>query len=349
MSRDVVVVGVGARTHTGLNALQATLAVRAGKLLPTPCHIRDRHGDEIGFCCAPIDERIKGLMRFVALAVPPLIHATREWAAVERAQRGAPPALPAILALPYTRRPGFDARISAELFPWLQQEAQVTLDPQLSRLVCEDRGGGVRAFQHAVELITAQKAEFVLVGGVDSFFDPRSLEALDEARRLHALEAENGIIPGEGAAMVLLAHRSAVRGLAPLATFAGAALEHEPSPIDSGQPCHAVGMSAALRKAAGSDHQSRLVPWVLTDVGNERHRVDEWQVAFARMFRVFTHEVVHDQPLLFTGEIGAASAAMLVAMACVRWTIGTALGDLAMIATHSDGPERGALLLQKAA
>jgi 3-oxoacyl-[acyl-carrier-protein] synthase-1 len=107
-------------------------------------------------------------------------------------------------------------------------------------------------------------------------------------------------------------------------------------------------MSAALRTAAGAEYQSRQVPWVLTDVGNERHRVDEWQVAFTRMFRVFTHEVIHDQPLLMTGELGAASAAMLAAMACVRWTIGAALGDQAMIAAHSDGHERGALLLRAA-
>jgi 3-oxoacyl-[acyl-carrier-protein] synthase-1 len=349
MTRDVVIVGVGARTHAGLNALQATLAVRAGKILPRPCHMRDRKGDEIGFCQAPIDERVKGLMRFVALAAPPLIHATRDWVARERARAGPPQALPAVIALPYAKRAGFDPRLRAELFPWLQQRTDVTLDPKLSRLVFEDRGGGVRAFQAAVELIESRQAEVVLVGGVDTFFDPRVLEELDEARRLHALEAENGVIPGEGAAMLLLAHRGAARDLSPLASLGGVAVESEPNPWDSGRPCLAVGMSAALRRAAGDEHRSRRVPWVLTDVGNERHRVDEWQTAFTRMFRAFSHEVVHDQPLLLTGEVGAASAALLAAMACVRWTIGTALGDAAMIATHSDGHERGALLLRRAA
>ncbi len=348
-SGDVVIVGVGARTHAGLNALQATLAVRAGRVLPTPCHMRDRRGDEIGFCRAPIDERVKGLMRFVALAGPPLIHATRDWVNRERARGGAPVALPAVISLPYSRRAGFDRRLTTELFPWLQQRTEVTLDPRLSRLVCEDRGGGVRAFQVGAELIASRRAEAVLVGGVDTLFDPRALEQLDEARRLHALDAENGILPGEGAAMLLLAHRSALQGLTPLATIEGVAVEQEPNPWDSERPCLAVGMSAALRRAAGDDYQRRLVPWVLTDVGNERHRVDEWQIAFTRMFRVFKHEVVHEQPLLLTGEVGAASAGMLAAMACVRWSIGAALGDQAMIATHSDGSERGALLLQRAA
>jgi 3-oxoacyl-[acyl-carrier-protein] synthase-1 len=56
---------------------------------------------------------------------------------------------------------------------------------------------------------------------------------------------------------------------------------------------------------------------------------------------------VHDQPLLKTGDVGAASAPLLVAMASVLWQVGAGRADCAVVATHSDGPERGAVLLSE--
>ena len=59
---------------------------------------------------------------------------------------------------------------------------------------------------------------------------------------------------------------------------------------------------------------------------------------------VFDADVVHEQPLLKTGDLGAASAAMLLVMASVRWQTGCAAGDSVLVATHSDGPERGVVI-----
>jgi 3-oxoacyl-[acyl-carrier-protein] synthase-1 len=82
----------------------------------------------------------------------------------------------------------------------------------------------------------------------------------------------------------------------------------------------------------------------MTDVVNERHRVDEWSYAMARAHEAFDREVVHDQPLLKTGDLGAASAAVLLAIAVTRWESRCAIGDCVLLGLHSDGHERGALL-----
>jgi 3-oxoacyl-[acyl-carrier-protein] synthase-1 len=342
-----VVIGVGARTHAGLTALQATLATRAGKMRPRESHLVDRHGEPISMCRLPsIADDVSGLHRFVALGAPALMQAT--WPRRERQTRlgQAMPVLPVVVALPSTSRPGFDRRLERELFPWLQERAGFPLDPQRSALITRDRGGGVEAFRWAMQLLD-HGSDAVVVGGIDSYFDPDCLEWLDAEYRLHALGTENGFIPGEGAAFLLLVRRSRTSGARRLGSIVGAAVVDEPRPYGSEEPCHGLGMSKAILDAAAGLAQARQVPWILTDVANERHRVDEWQLAASRSFRCFTEDVRHDQPLLRTGDVGAASAAMLVAMACTHWEIGSGRGDMALIATHSDGHERGAMVLAR--
>ncbi len=344
---DIVVCGVGARTHAGLTALQATLAVRAGKMRPRASHLSDRHGEPIAVCrVASIGDDVQGLSRFVALASAPMIQATHAARSADGTLQRATPPLPVVLAIPSPRRPGFDARLSRELLPALHAETGISIDAARSQLVAADRGGGIVAFRTATALL-GDGVDRVLVGGVDSYFDPDVLEWLDQERRLHGLETENGFIPGEAAAFVLLSRRSRVGGLHRSASLVGAAIEDEPRPYGSAEPCQALAMSHAIKLATGPFERTRSIPWVLTDVVNERHRVDEWQLAFARKFQAFTPDVAHDQPLLKTGDVGAASAALLVVMACVQWDAGGGRGDAAMVAAHSDGAERGVLLLAR--
>lgn len=340
-----VIVGLGARTHAGLNAQQVTLATRAGKMRPRESHLVDRHGEPVSTCRMPsIADDVMGLQRFVALGAPALMQASWPWRENHvRFGRSVPP-LPIVVALPSTYRPGFDRRLERELFPWLQEKVGFALDAQRAALCTKDRGGGVQAFQWAMALLD-QGADAVAVGGIDSYFDPDCLEWLDAEYRLHALETENGFIPGEGAAFVLLTRRSRTSGLRKLASIVGCGLVDEPRPYGSDEPTHGLGMTMAIREAAGSLAKARRIPWQLTDVANERHRVDEWQLASARSFRCFTEDVKHDQPLLKTGDVGAASAAMLAVMACTHWELGSAPGDVALIATHSDRAERGAMIV----
>ena len=131
-----------------------------------------------------------------------------------------------------------------------------------------------------------------------------------------------------------------------LAQVISAAAETEPHPYGSEQPCLGEGLTKAVRRAvAPVGPRSKCIPWCLTDVANERHRVDEWMAALGRNHRAFVTDPVHDQPLLETGDVGAASAAMLAAIAITQWQTRCSEGDVALIATASDGPERGAMLL----
>jgi 3-oxoacyl-[acyl-carrier-protein] synthase-1 len=351
---EAMVVGVGARAHNGLSALQVAMSCRAGLMDPQESHMIDRHGEPIAMCrIMTVSDRVQGMARFVALAAPALAEALEPWRQAEAARRVAAQALPLCLALPHRTRPGLDPKLPARLIPELALRAPVAIDQRASRVVTGCRGGGVAAFEAALELLQ-HGAPAVVVGGVDSYFDPDVLEHLDACRRLHGLETENGFIPGEGAAFLVLARVGSTAGLHRYARLLGAVTVAEPRPWDAAapperEPCLALGMTSAVERAvARAGTAERSIGWILTDVANERHRVDEWTFAWLRNEAAFEREAVHEQPLLETGDVGAASAAMLVALASVRWQARCGVSPRALIAAHSDGPERGALVLAEA-
>jgi 3-oxoacyl-[acyl-carrier-protein] synthase-1 len=188
-------------------------------------------------------------------------------------------------------------------------------------------------------------AEAVLVGGIDTWFDADALEHLDLALRLHGPDTENGFIPGEGAGFLLLASPHRAPAAQRLGQVIAAVVEPEPRPWGSDDPCLGEGITRAVRRAcAAAGAEAAPIPWALTDVNNERHRVDEWMCAVGRNHRSFTAELVHEQPLLKTGDLGAASTAVLLAIAATRWQTRCAPGSRALIVTSSDGPERGAVV-----
>lgn len=343
---DAVVVGVGARAPNGLTALQVTMSVRARKMDPRASHLIDKSGEPMATCRLPsIGDHVMGLDRFVALGGPPLTAAAFAWLSADRRRRPASEPLPVIVALPSRRRPGFDPRLEQRLLQGLEARSRVPIDHGRSSLLFGCRGGGVAAFEEALGRLDAGEHEAVLVGGVDSWFDPDALEWLDGELRLHSPSTENGFIPGEGAAFVLLARRGRATSLPRLAQVIAACTASEPRPWGCEEPCLGLGITAAVKRAvAPVGPTSRRIPWVMTDVVNERHRVDEWSFAMARAHEALSPDVVHDQPLLRTGDLGAASAAVLLAIAATRWETGCAPGDCVLVGAHSDGPERGALV-----
>ena len=339
------IAGVGARTHVGLDALQVTLASRAEKLRPRECHMVDKRGETIATCRLPnIADNLFGVERYVPLLRAPLLQAARPW--FESFSPEPPPALSLSIVLPEAHWPGVDDPSLRRFGQTLVEQSAVPLDASHLSLTRGGRAGGVRALD-AVDAAFARGERAVLLAGVDTYFDPDVLELLDRDCRLHGLETENGVIPGEGAGALLLTRSATVAP--PIALLLARDAQFEPHPWGSDEPCHAVGMSLAMKNCckASVGAESAAIDWAITDVANERHRVNEWQLALGRMFRAFQRDVVHDQPLLDHGELGAATMPILAAIVCTRWQLGDGAGPLALIAAHSDGSERGVYLLRE--
>jgi 3-oxoacyl-[acyl-carrier-protein] synthase I len=343
-SAEAIVGGVGARTVSGLTALQVTMSARAQRFLLRESHLIDAHGEPIGVARLPsIGDNIHGLARFVLLGSPAMLQALfplRESLSRRGIKEGP---VPVVIALPEEARPGLDPMLKTHLLQALAARSRAAIDRDRSSLSFGGRAAGAAAIERAMELLE-EGAEAVLCGGIDTMFDPEYLDHLDGERRLHALDTENGFIPGEGAAFLLLVSSRTIGQIEPLATITSVALEREPRPYGSPDPCLGVGLTQAVRRAVAG---AQPFAWVLTDVSNERHRVDEWTYAFARNHGAFRTEVAHEQPLLKTGDVGAASIPMLVTMAAVRWNANCAVSQSALVVGASDGPLRCAVALRQ--
>jgi len=342
---SINVISVGARGPLGLSSLQLALSLRAAKLEPRSLNLLDRRGREIGACITGgLPGSLYGYWRMVALAAPAVREAARG-AGLYRSGNGTDtPALPLVLCLPEPGRPDDDPRFESELPATLAEASGVALDAEHAHIIRCGHSGGAFALQAARKLLDGG-ASHVVVGGVDTYYHPAVLEWLDAEYRLHALDAEDGIIPSEGAAFAVL---SKTGDKAEPAAGNHAAVRAKLSVVATGRE-ETIGTDEPNIGAAVTELMADLqsstggVQWVLSDVNGERHRVREWSML---ALRLLDYDVRHDRFAGQLGDIGAAFGPTLLAVACQLWRRGVAPAPRVAIALHSDGAERGVFALE---
>jgi 3-oxoacyl-[acyl-carrier-protein] synthase-1 len=331
------VLSVGARSSLGLSALQTAMCVRAKKSEPRSSEFLDKRGHSIGVCVTGgLPAALFGYERLVALAAPALIEA-----AAGRGSDAAP--IPVALALPEPGRPDDDARFGRKIFEDLAAATGLPIDAARSVAVRAGNAGGALAIEAAASMLAAG-APAALVGGVDSYYHPDVLRWLDEECRLHSIEAENGFVPGEAAAFLLLSRPAAPRGARPLASLQHVMTDREETAA-SDEPNIARAMTQIVKSVADRIKE-KPIPWVLTDINGERHRVREWTRVEAR--GSIGKATAHDRFAEDLGDIGAAFGPVLAAIACIYWQSGCAPARSAVVALHAEGAPRGAFLLEEA-
>jgi 3-oxoacyl-[acyl-carrier-protein] synthase-1 len=335
------VVAVGARAPLGLSALQLAMCARARRLVPTTTLVSDKRGHLIGACPAwGIPHDLQGYERLLALAAPALREAGGELHT----------RVPLLLALAEPGRPDDDARIEGALLADLAAQSGVPLDLERSQLFRAGQAGFAAALGEGLRRIRSGEARALLVGGADSYLHPATLAWLDQECRLHAPGAEDGFIPGEGAAFVLLCREPAdvaSPGKAaplPFARLLDVELGREETEL-TGDPNLGTAMTGVLARL-GSTLPDGLIDWVLSDVNGERHRLREWTMVQNR--GSLRPGATHSRFIDDLGDLGAALGPVLLAIAAHAFRSGSAPAHSAAITLQSEGVERGAFLLEGA-
>jgi 3-oxoacyl-[acyl-carrier-protein] synthase-1 len=328
------VASTGARGPLGFSSLQVAMAVRAQRLEPKSIPWRDRHGHEIGIALTGgLGSSSHGLARMVALAAPALAEAIAGITG-ELAVTDARP-IPLVVCLPEPGRPDDEPAFEA-VVAMIAERSGVAVDRERSAVVRRGQAGFAFAIEMAKLLLDAGAAR-VAVGGVDSYYHPGVLQWLDRGYRLHTLNAEDGFIPSEGASFLVLTRGGATR-LAQIVDVAtgteAAALAGDDQP-NNGDTMTAL--LAALQRRAGAP-----LEWAITDFNGERHRYNEWSKA---SLRALPRNISHSKWVWDLGDVGAASGAMYTTIAITLCRMGAAPSTRAVMALHSEGPDRGALLI----
>jgi 3-oxoacyl-[acyl-carrier-protein] synthase-1 len=336
----VCIVSVGARTPVGLSAPASAAAVRAAvSAIREHPHFVDRKGDpmRVAFDAVAPDE-LGGVDRLFELAVPALREALKPAPASDT-----PIAL--LLGLPEDR-PGLPPNLVSELTRRIDALADGATRVKTA-VVARGHSAGLAALDEACRRIQRRTVELILIGGVDSFLEPETLEWLDAQGQLASSSNRSGFPPGEAAGFCLLASTETARRLHldVLAWIVGSATSIEEHPLRSDGVCIGKGLTEAIRGAIAPMRPDDRINGTICDINGERYRSEEFTFALTRTHLAFVDAHDFTTPTDCWGDVGAASGPLFAALAIAAGARGYAKGPRILLWAGAESGQRAAALL----
>jgi len=222
--------------------------------------------------------------------------------------------------------------------------APLRLDVRPERTFMAGRAGVFKALEQATALLASGAERYALIGGVDSLVDAETLADLADQDRLRGHTNPDGIIPGEGAAFVLLSrpgssrrhpHRPPVHLYTPM-------LAHEMHPAAHARDrlSAADGLTAVFRQLR-STIEGRL-DRVYAAVTSEACYGREFSYAYLRNASLMPEPLHHETISQTLGDVGAAAGAMCLVLAAARLSA----NQRALVYGSSDGGLVGATVVR---
>ena len=347
MTDTMHIVAVGARTPLGLNATASAAAYRAGlNAMGDHPFMIDQVGDPMpGALDSQLDPCVMGPQRLLALGES----AIRE-ACLSLAERT--PAshirLPLYLGLPEFR-PGFTEQDIQVIRSGLMRLEGLPVALTEVHVFPQGHAAGLAALVAAVEKMEQGLLEACLVGGVESYFHPDTMEWLDENRQLAGAVSRSGFVPGEGAGCSLLMTAPVVTrlGMNALAQVRVVATGKETKLIKTSDVCLGEGLTSVVRRAVGSlPSKYGNIDTVICDINGERYRGEEWGFICLRLSQYFDDPTAYWSPADSWGDMGAASGPLFAMLACQAAARGYAKGPRTLLWASSEKGLRGAAVLE---
>ena len=308
------IVSIGMCTPLGLCWKTSVAEMQAGTLRFVETQIELGPDEYLRACRLPLlSPHLDRTERTIGLAVTALMDAL---ASAETLLCGVSH-LPMLLALPGNDAGDkIDARYVASV---LQAEAEETLRIKLTDvgIIQEGRAGFLMAIERAEKMLRAGSAPWILAGASDSLCDLTSLSQLLRSGRILSNDNIDGLLPGEGAAFVLLTRlespstASRVHG-----RIVASATGREPHPfLSRDMPSRADGLTSALTQLRARLERNAVVDAALSCQPGETFWARELTQAYLRNADFFPEPFKVTAVSESLGDVGAASGAILTAYA----------------------------------
>ncbi len=346
MTGGVHIVATGARTPLGLQAAPSAAAYRAGitAAIQHPFLI-DRAGEPMSLACdASLDPGLVGNARLLRLAETALREACER---LSQADFISKPSVSLLLGLPEFR-PGFGENDAQALRRDLLTLRSLPIDITELSLSTQGHAAGIALLAVAAKRVRSGASEICMVGGVDSYLHPDTLDWLDSHRQIVGAESRSAFVPSEGAGFCLLMGDAALvrHGFVPMATLRTVALGRETKLIKSDDICLGEGLTETVRTAAGwLDRPAESINAVICDINGERYRGEEWGFVCLRAGEYFDDPTAYVAPADGWGDMGAASGPLFAMLACEAAARGYATGPRTMLWAGSENGLRAAAIL----
>ena len=285
MTKSIRIVGSGAVCAIGVGVAQIWASVRAGISRSASSAVHDKTLDPITMALLPEDAlpgvpaevQAHGLTarqeRLLWLARPALQEALAGSQAAEP--------MPLFLALPeWSSDEGmFDTSVWLKL---LADAHPAAVDVEASQVFCLGRAAGFHALAAACAYLQQGRGRVALVGGVDSYLDLSLLNKLDDEERILSARVNDGFIPGEGAACLLLTTEPGNEGV-PSTIVLGACTAEDPGHRYADAPAKGEGLANAVEKLRAQMPPPRAAAGVVfAGLNGESFGAKEWGITNMR-------------------------------------------------------------------
>jgi 3-oxoacyl-[acyl-carrier-protein] synthase I len=346
-SRSADIVAVGMTTPLGATAARTAASVRAGISRFRETAVYDERGEPLVMSLVP-DKDLPTVAPSLARSLPErserMVRLASRALSESVAELPSPERVPVLLALPEAH-PKAAALAGAEILQALAVQAGVAFDRRQSAVFAHGRAAGALALREA--LTRLESAPYVVVGGVDTFLDAETIDALFDEDRIQSEGVRDSFIPGEGAAFLLLAPPGSSRrtGHEPIGSVRAVGVGRERGHRYSAEPYLGDGLDQAFREAFAAGDLDEPVRAVCAGLNGESFFVKEFGVAFLRHRERFDEDVGIDHPIDCLGDPGAALAPLLVGLCALGISKGQRQAPC-LAWCSSDAEARGAILLQ---
>lgn len=217
------------------------------------------------------------------------------------------------LALPESL-PNKAAPIIGNFIEQLAIQSGVELNIQESLVSEIGRPGVLYAMKPAQKFFENSAQDYLLVGGVDTYWDPGLLAKLDAEDRLMVDGTVDGFFPGEGASFLLLASSKIKENLpSPQVSFTFPGLAKEAGHFYSDEPYRGDGLATAVQKAFETALPDP-VDSVWTSMIYDSFCSKEFGVALTRNNAHISADVKMKHPVDCVGDMGAAMGGALIGL-----------------------------------
>lgn len=336
----VEILSAGAVTSVGHNVVQCDVSIRAGIIRRRATHVQGESGPIYAAPVLAIGDHIVGVDRGLRLFE----------VAVEECLRAAP-SLGSVGLVSCVANYGFFAamerfsdaqrkRCALLRDSWLELTPQIVaalgrrglcMSHEHVREIAKGQPSALEGLVVAGEWLQSGAVDHVVVTAVASQCDRAFLEVFDRLGVLARPGSATGHVPSEGAVVLLLSGAG------------GAGVAAKSFHVNSGDPPTAEALTSVL-DAAMSDPSAGSAREMLTDVNGERWRVNEMSMASLRCISSRNIPMKRLDVARFTGELGAAGAALSLALChhALRRD-----GVSRVVASSTRGPSRGAAIVTR--
>lgn len=343
--RPVYVVGLGASTPVGRDAISSAAAVRAGiSGFAEHPYMIDTAGEPMRAAIAPwLDIDCQGADRFEALLLPAIDQALQPLVA-----HAGPTARVALALGVPSPRPGLPPELGGTLRAAIQARYPGRF---VAHAIFEaGHAAAVLGMHAALRKMAEGVFDACVVAGVESYLAPETLEWLEGNDQLHGAGPLNnawGFIPGEGAGAFLLVTEDLLETLQMEAAgcVLGVGRAVEPNRIKTETICIGEGLTAAFREALTGLPAGAKVTDVYCDMNGEPYRGDEFGFAALRVKESFVSASDFVAPADCWGDVSAASIPLGLVLSVMASRKRYSNGTYSFLWASSETGERGAALL----